>query len=373
MASRGDRRRRQRLRVGRWLVRAAIRSAARTARLGVRRALRRGFDVRSAMRTSANRPLRRRRRWIRALRRDGSLRPRDSAVAPCSGRRRAACAASGTISATRPISAPLPTRCSTMWPMPIGCLDAALLQRVVARLVEAGLGEIAKAEQRTRGIAGADQHAVARKGRDRRVDALDQPLQPFDQRHGAAGGVAGGDQNAVAAIGKIEPRAAAGREPAGRGAKAAQPLQPDRAVRRQPAREPRDLPPVRIGRTESLSARALRRWPRRTRVRRPDWPTGSACRRSTTAMRAGRSSHAPPAADRRAPATGIPHYSSRRHDRMVGLLLDDGLGNRRPNDDSLNGSLVSQARSGRSTARRAAAVSKAAITLIRLNHWAGPR
>ena len=68
-------------------------------------------------------------------------------------------------------------------------LDAALLQRVVARLVEAGLGEIAKAEQRTRGVAGADEQAVARKRGDRRIDAFDQPLQPFDQRHGAADGV----------------------------------------------------------------------------------------------------------------------------------------------------------------------------------------
>ena len=44
---------------------------------------------------------------------------------------------------------------------------AALLQRVAARRIEAGLGEIAKAEQGTRGVAGADEHAVARKGGDR--------------------------------------------------------------------------------------------------------------------------------------------------------------------------------------------------------------
>ena len=49
--------------------------------------------------------------------------------------------------------------------------------------------------------------------------------------------------------------------------------------------------------------------------RRPDWPTGSACRRPTTAMRAGRSSRGPPAADRRPLAPEIPHHSSRLHDR----------------------------------------------------------
>ena len=60
------------------------------------------------------------------------------------------------------------------------------------------------------------------------------------------------DQNAVTAIGKIEPQAAAGRKPAGRRAKALQSLQPDGAVCRQPACEPRDLPPVPIGRSEDL-------------------------------------------------------------------------------------------------------------------------
>ena len=130
-------------------------------------------------------------------------------------------------------------------------LDAALLQRVAARLIEAGLGEIAKAEQRTRGVAGADEHAVAGEGGDRRIDAFDQALQPLDQRHRAADGFGGRDQDAVAAIGKFEPRAAAGDERAERRAEAAQPLQPDRAVRRQPARELRHLAPVRIRRTES--------------------------------------------------------------------------------------------------------------------------
>ncbi len=56
-------------------------------------------------------------------------------------------------------------------------LDAALRQGIAARCVKARLGQIAKREQRSRGITGADEHAVARKGCDRRVDTFDQALQ----------------------------------------------------------------------------------------------------------------------------------------------------------------------------------------------------
>jgi hypothetical protein len=56
----------------------------------------------------------------------------------------------------------------------------------------------------------------------------------------------------VAAIGKVEPRSAAGRKHAGRRAKSLQALQPDSAVREQPACEPRDLPPVPVGRSEGF-------------------------------------------------------------------------------------------------------------------------
>ena len=62
----------------------------------------------------------------------------------------------------------------------------------------------------------------------------------------------GRDQNAVAAVGEIEPRAAAGHERAERRAEAAQPLQPDRAGQRQPPRQSRHLAPVLIRRTEDL-------------------------------------------------------------------------------------------------------------------------
>ncbi len=123
-------------------------------------------------------------------------------------------------------------------------LDAALLQRVAAGIVEAGLGEVAKTEQRSRGVAGADEHAVARERGDRRVEAFDQALQPLDQRHRAAHRLGGRHQNGVAAIGEIKPRAAAGNQHAERRAEAAQPLQPDRAARRQPAGEVRDLAAV---------------------------------------------------------------------------------------------------------------------------------
>ena len=83
--------------------------------------------------------------------------------------------------------------------------DRALLQRVIARVVETGLDEVVKAEQGTRDIVGADQHAFAGKRRDGHRETLDQPLQPFRQRHDAACAVGGGNQNAVAAIGQFEP------------------------------------------------------------------------------------------------------------------------------------------------------------------------
>ena len=109
---------------------------------------------------------------------------------------------------------------------------------------------------------------------------------------------------------QIEPRAAAGHQHAGRRAKAAQPLQPDSAGGRQPAGEPRHLAAVRVGGTENSWPRARRARGAEQPRRRPDWPTGSACRRPTTAMRAGRSSRAPPAADRVRLAPGIPLGSS---------------------------------------------------------------
>src|SRR6267154_6207113 len=53
-----------------------------------------------------------------------------------------------------------------------GRLGAALLQGLAARIVEANLGENAKAEQRLRSVAGADDYAVACERSDRRIDAL---------------------------------------------------------------------------------------------------------------------------------------------------------------------------------------------------------
>ena len=64
---------------------------------------------------------------------------------------------------------------------------AAILQRVIARRIETGIGEIAEAEQGACGLAGADEQAVAREGGDRRVDAIREILKPFHQRHAAAG------------------------------------------------------------------------------------------------------------------------------------------------------------------------------------------
>ena len=56
----------------------------------------------------------------------------------------------------------------------------------------------------------------------------------------------------MAAVGEIEPSAAARREHAERRAKTAQPFQPDRAVQRQAAGELRDLATVLIGRSKGF-------------------------------------------------------------------------------------------------------------------------
>ena len=132
---------------------------------------------------------------------------------------------------------------------------AAEPQRVGARLVETGFTEIAEAEQRARGGAGADEQAVAGESRDRGVDAFDQAAQPVDQRHRAADRFCGGDQNPGAAIGEKEPGAGAGHQRAERRAEAAQPFQPRRAVLRQLGGELGDLTAMRIGGTEAAAGK----------------------------------------------------------------------------------------------------------------------
>ena len=108
----------------------------------------------------------------------------------------------------------------------------------------------------------------------------------------------GDDQHAMTAIGKIDPRTAAGREHAGRCAKAAQPLHARLRRRRfNSAGELRDLAPVRIGGPKIFSASRAVAGAEHARAGR-GWPTECACRRPTTAMPAGCSSHAPRAADR---------------------------------------------------------------------------
>src|SRR5882757_5380076 len=245
-----------------------------------------------------------------------------------------------------------------------GRLGAALLQGLAARIVEANLGENAKAEQRLRSVAGADEYAVACERSDRRIDALDQALQPLDQRHRAAGRFGARNQDAVAAIGKIKPCAAAGNERTGCGAEAAQPLQPDRAVRSQPARETRDLAPVQIRRSENLLRERC----------------AMGCIEQPGADRIGPEN--PPAVDRPEPrrvgACGM-HRQSRIADasqlefRMIhrsGMTgwfgcysaSDSDIGGQ--NDDSLNRSLVSPAADGRSTASPSRRSPMAGITPI---------
>ena len=147
--------------------------------------------------------------------------------------------------------------------------------------------------------------------------------------------------------GKSNREAAAGRKPAGRRAKSLQALQPDGAVREQPACEPRDLPPVPVGRPEGFfgkgcgagraeHAGAGRIGPQDPLAVGGPQPGGQAARRIGRQSRIAR-----------APATEIPHPSSRPHDRRHQ--------DRQPDADSVKRSLLSQAGSGRSTARQAGA------------------
>ena len=123
---------------------------------------------------------------------------------------------------------------------------AASVQRLIAR----GFGKIMKTGKRAGGVAGACKGAVGRKGSDRTLDALDQKPQALGQRQAATGRLGCRDQDGVMAVGKIQPHAGAGHELAELRPEAAQPLQPHRADGGEPRRELRNLPPVRVGRTE---------------------------------------------------------------------------------------------------------------------------
>ena len=127
------------------------------------------------------------------------------------------------------------------------------------------------------------------------------------------------DQDAVTAVGKIEPQAAAGRKPAERRAKTLQPLQPDGAVGRQSVCEPRDLPPVPIGRSKSFFGQrggiGCAEQPGAGRIGPQDlFAVGrpQPCGQGTRSRR-------PPVADRRPRAPEIPHHSSRLHDRPASI------------------------------------------------------
>ena len=69
--------------------------------------------------------------------------------------------------------------------------------------------------------------------------------------------------------GKSNREAAAGRKPAERRAKSLQALQPDGAAREQPACEPRDLPPVPVGRPEGFFGKGCGTGGAEQRGRRP--------------------------------------------------------------------------------------------------------
>jgi hypothetical protein len=55
-----------------------------------------------------------------------------------------------------------------------GGFGPAVPERLIPRGAKAGLGEIAEAEQRPRGVAGANEHAVARERGHRHIDTSDQ-------------------------------------------------------------------------------------------------------------------------------------------------------------------------------------------------------
>ena len=126
--------------------------------------------------------------------------------------------------------------------------------------------------------------------------------------------VAGRDQDAVTAIGKVEPRGSR-RSRASRGcAKSLQSLQPDRAACRNRPESRAICRRCRSAGPKVFPASAAAR-PRQTAGCRPDWPTGSGCRRRSTAMRAGGSWRRPPVADRSGQAPEIPHRSIANMDR----------------------------------------------------------
>src|SRR5215469_17279148 len=114
----------------------------------------------------------------------------------------------------------------------------AVFQRMVLSGVKIGLGD--RAKQWLCGSARANQPAIEREGRNSLFLSLSEALQPIVERHGAHEWLDRADQNAMAAVRKIEPRAAAGRQHAEASAKTAQPLHPRRTRQRQPARQLRD-------------------------------------------------------------------------------------------------------------------------------------
>ena len=127
-------------------------------------------------------------------------------------------------------------------------------------------------------------------------------------------------------------------------AKSLQALQPDGAVREQPACETRDLPPVLVGRAEGFSA-GLR----------------TCCAEQAGAGRIGPQD--PPAVGRPQPGgqaarrIGRQSWIARGQPLKFRILHRNHMTarhqNRQPDADSVKGTLLSQAGSGRSTVRRA--------------------
>ena len=202
------------------------------------------------------------------------------------------------------------------------------------------------------GLAGADEHAVAREGGDRLLDTFDQSSQPIEQRHRATDQFGGGDQDAAVAVGEFEPGTAAGDEHAERRAEAAQPLQPERVAQRQSSRKLGHLAPVRVCRTEApLGERpAIGRaeqfradWigPENPRaIHRPEPGWADACRMDRQ--------------PRIADASQLEFRIIHRNDmiRLARRLPGDGFRHRRPNAGSPGEPPVSPAGEGRSTAWR---------------------
>ena len=148
--------------------------------------------------------------WLAATGGCGTMRRRDSSAGCCAAVRLGAAAARHRARSVRPgryrrrcrrVAAPCGRYRSTFRLRP--CFSAS--SRASSRPASERLRKPSSGRAASLAPINMPSRAKAAIGR---LDAVDQPLQPFDQRHGAAGRLPAAIENAVAAIGEFEPRAA---------------------------------------------------------------------------------------------------------------------------------------------------------------------